>query len=53
MPRKKSEFKEFTEKQIFQKNPKRENQTEDKNLFKKLITESTKREPFDKKKSSR
>ena len=49
MPRKKSEFKRLTQKEIVSRNPKRKNQTGDKNLFEKLITKSTKQEPFDKK----
>lgn len=51
MPRKKSEFKKLTQKEILKRNPNRKNQTGDKNLFDKLITESTKQKPFDKKKS--
>ncbi len=49
MPRKKSEFKKLTEKEILKRNPTRKNQTGNKNLFERLITKSSKQEPFDKK----
>lgn len=52
MPRKKSEFKRLTEKEIIKRNPKRKNLSGDNNLFEKLITKSIQQEPLDKKKKS-
>lgn len=51
MPRKKSEFKPLTEKEIIKNNPQRKYLVGAKNTFKTLITEGTKHAPFDKRKS--
>lgn len=48
MPRKKSEFKPLTEKDVIKRNPDRKNLSGSKNTFRKLVVEGTKHEPFDK-----
>lgn len=50
MPRKKSDFKPLTYTRIIKENPKRKELKGTKKEFKKLVVESTKHEPFDKKK---